>query len=119
MRNLRNQAYLDSDVYLDMDRFFLSKNGLIIHFSPTQFLILKSLFNASGHPVSAETIIYSIWGKNENIKINDLHVYVNRIRRKMEENPRKPKYLLTVRGYGYLLNTEHRTKSNSSQKLYT
>ena len=107
MDGLRHIHYLflEPYMYLDMERFSLIKKGFAIPFSPTQFLILKRLAQTLGKPVSASEIIYSVWGKNGLSSNNDLHIYINRIRKKIEDNPRKPKYLLTVRGYGYLLQT--------------
>ncbi|MFC4766818.1 winged helix-turn-helix domain-containing protein [Effusibacillus consociatus] len=42
-------------------------------------------------------------GKNSIVSSNQLHVHIHRIRKLFEEKPKQPKYLLTVRGIGYIL----------------
>lgn len=94
---------LDHDCYLELSRLKLYKNGLIIHFSPIQTLILKCLSHKLGSPVSNEEIIQYVWGNYQSIDCNGLYVYIYRIRKRLEDRPKTPKYLLSVRGYGYVL----------------
>jgi two-component system KDP operon response regulator KdpE len=97
----KEYVYLDRDLYLDLNRLILMKGTLPISLSITQFLILRCLSEHLDHPVSTEEIIRYAWGSK--VQKSELHKQVNRIRKKLEPNPNKPRYLLTVRGYGYLL----------------
>jgi DNA-binding response OmpR family regulator len=110
----KNQVFLDENVFLDLDRIAFYKHGFIVYLSPTQFLILKCLVGSLNRPITGEEIIQFAWGEDNNISSNELYVYINRIRKKIEDNYRKPKYLLLVRGYGYLLHSKlHETNSDS------
>lgn len=97
-----NYVYLKEDRYIDLENFSFVKQGMSIHLSHTEFLILKLLCKNLRIPVSHSEIIDYVWrGYVTNRKI--LYVYINRIRKKIEDNPNKPKFLLAVRGYGYVL----------------
>lgn len=97
------KIYLDKDLYIDLLRESLVKNGVIVHFSRIQFRIISLLANYIGKITSSEELIQHAWGPDSLITIEELYVYISRIRRKLEECSVKPKYLLTVRGRGYIL----------------
>jgi DNA-binding response OmpR family regulator len=79
----------------------LVKDGLVIALSRTQFRLLFLLAQNLGCPVSSGDLIGYVWGDNE--FRNDLYVYINRIRQRLEKNPKSPKYLMSLRGMGYIL----------------
>jgi DNA-binding response OmpR family regulator len=99
----QHYIYLDKDCYLDVSQEVLVKRGLRIHFSRIQFRILERLAQDICRPVSSEEIIAYAWGPHSLVSKDELYVYINRIRNRLEDNPKKPKYLLSVRGYGYIL----------------
>ena len=55
--------------------------------------------------VARETLFERIWGYDMSFNSNSLEVYVYRIRKKVEADPNNPRYLKTVRGYGYSLSS--------------
>ncbi|WP_127585536.1 winged helix-turn-helix domain-containing protein [Paenibacillus koleovorans] len=81
------------------------RDDTCIPLSMTQFVILRTLIDSFGSPVTSRDIIQSVWTYDETISDSNLYVYINRLRKKIEENPSRPKYLITIRGLGYLLNT--------------
>lgn len=84
-------------------RFY--KNGKEIPLSSKENAVVK-LFMDNADTVFTKDYIYSkVWG-SAIIDENTIMVYMNRIRQKIEDNPVKPKYLQTVRGVGYKLNTK-------------
>ena len=103
MDQATDYVYLDHDLYLDLKRLTLMKGTSPIPLSVTQFLILRCLCERLDRPVSSEEIIHYAW--NAKVEKSELHKQINRIREKLEPTPNKPRYLLTVRGYGYLLHT--------------
>jgi DNA-binding response OmpR family regulator len=61
------------------------------------------LAQQQGSVVKVEDIIQKVWPENKRATSADVHQYVYILRHKMEENPHKPKILLTVKGFGYRL----------------
>ena len=97
-----DQVYLGRGLYIDLQRLILVGNGKVsISLSVTQSLILRKLSERLNRPVSTEDIIDYVW--NSQVQKSELHKQILRIREKLEQNQSKPRYLLTVRGYGYLL----------------
>jgi two-component system, OmpR family, response regulator RegX3 len=70
--------------------------------TPTEMRLLEVLMRNSDLVVSRETLIERVWGYDFLGDSNRIDVYVRRIRRKVEADPNAPRYLQTVRGYGYV-----------------
>jgi DNA-binding response OmpR family regulator len=68
--------------------------------TPTETKLLHILVRDAGRTVRTEYLIQRLWPLEEVFE-DTLRVHVCRLRRKIEENHRKPKYVVTVRGHGY------------------
>ena len=108
LRQNKEQIYLDWDLYLDLNQLIVLKGTIPISMSVTQFRILRMLSEHLNSPVSSEDIIATVWG-TMSVQNSELYKQINRIREKIEPNQSKPRYLLTVRGFGYLLHTYERS----------
>ena len=97
------KTYLDRNVYLDMRHSTIVNDGFMVQFSQTEFLILKCLVEFIGKPVKTEEIIKYTWGEDHVFDKSQLYVYITQIRKKLEEKPRSPKYLISKWGFGYVL----------------
>lgn len=75
-------------------------DGKEVELTPTETHLLHVLLRHCGRPVSTAHLLQRIWPREEVFE-DSLRVHVHRIRRKIEENPSSPKYLLTERGVGY------------------
>lgn len=98
----------------DKDEIF-DLNGLIVNYqthectlydkvidlTPTEFNILWLLCRNAGKVVSAEEIFESVWGEKYLDCNNTVMVHIRRIREKLNEQPRNPKFIKTVWGVGY------------------
>ena len=91
------------DLVIDRDVRDAMLNGKSLRLSPREFEILDLLAARGGKSVSREAIIEAVWGEQEDLSDKILAVYVRRLRIKIEENPEQPRYLHTVRGFGYRL----------------
>ena len=80
-------------------------NGSPIEISPKEFKIIELLAMRPGSLVKTEEFISKVWTGNNNATKSDVHQYMYILRHKLEENPHKPKLLITVRGFGYRLNS--------------
>lgn len=75
-------------------------DGDPISLTPTENDILYILMNNAGHTVTTNILLNSLW-PNEEASEDRLHVHIHRLRRKIENNARQPRYILSERGEGY------------------
>ena len=74
--------------------------------TPTEMKILEVLMRNSWLVISRKTLIERVWGFDFVGDTNRVDVYIRRLRRKIEPDPRHPRYLHTVRGVGYVFRVE-------------
>ena len=77
--------------------------GNEVHLTPHQFEILRVLAKNEGKLITHRAILREVWGPGYGSESNLLHVYVSQLRRKLEPDPARPRYLLTAPGAGYRL----------------
>ncbi len=80
--------------------------GEVITFTPTEFRILQLLMENAGKVVSTEEIFERVWGEEYLDSNNTVMVHIRRIREKMHEKPKNPKFIKTVWGVGYKIEKE-------------
>lgn len=76
-----------------------------IQLTQIEFRILNHLLRHANSPVAKDKLIQAVWGFAESEEFNFIEVAIRRLRQKLEADPSKPEYLITVRGAGYQLNT--------------
>lgn len=86
-------------INLESHQVFLANEE--IKFTPIEFDILALLAKNKGKVFSIENIYESVWNEQFIQSDNTVMVHIRKIREKLEENPRKPKYIKTVWGVGY------------------
>jgi DNA-binding response OmpR family regulator len=75
-----------------------------VNLSPTEYRILSCLVNNAGRPLSCSSLVKNVHGYRchpEEAK-NILRVHIHNLRRKIEPDPEKPRFIRTVRGFGYV-----------------
>jgi len=93
---------------LDYDACLLRKEGERVPLSAKEFGVLAYLCGNAGKPQSPETIYAAVWN-NAYGDLTAVAVYVQRLRKKIEEDPASPRYLETIHGMGYRLNAGEET----------
>jgi two-component system KDP operon response regulator KdpE len=71
--------------------------------TPTEWKFIGELFKAKGALVSQSEILHKVWGSNYEKESHYLRLFMSQLRKKLEPNPSKPKYLITEPGRGYRL----------------
>jgi two-component system, OmpR family, KDP operon response regulator KdpE len=89
------------ELELDLDRHLLSRRGEIIHLTPTEFELLALLMRHQDTPVTHAKLLRSIWGPEYGEELDYLRSFVKTLRKKVEEDPAKPKYIVTEPWVGY------------------
>jgi two-component system KDP operon response regulator KdpE len=85
---------------IDIVKRSVTMDGEVVHFTPIEYKILLLLAQNTGKVLTLESISREIWGPYTDEQ-NALRVNMANIRRKIEENPAEPKYILTEVGVGY------------------
>jgi DNA-binding response OmpR family regulator len=94
-------VYNDGRLLIDLDKRHVEVRGRPIQLTPTEFRLLSTLLRNVGRVVSHEELIREVWGMEESASLASLKVYIHYLRRKIEERPREPYYLLAEWGIGY------------------
>jgi two-component system, OmpR family, KDP operon response regulator KdpE len=79
----------------------LAADGARIKLTPTEWQILELLARNRGRLVTGRQILHEIWGPTYGTETNYLRVYLAQLRRKLEPDPPRPRYLITEPGTGY------------------
>ncbi len=107
LRRLRNDdanepALLQAgDFELDVNRHVFYRQGEIVHLTPTEFELLALLMRNQGVPVTHARLLRSVWGPEYGTELDYLRSFVKTLRQKVEEDPSKPKYIVTEPWVGY------------------
>ena len=91
---------------IDREGRAVRRNGELVHLTPHEFDLLRVLGENEGKLVTHARILRAVWGPAYQREANYLHVYVSQLRRKIEDDPARPKLLLTAPGLGYRLIAE-------------
>jgi DNA-binding response OmpR family regulator len=89
---------------LDLRRHKVKLGDREVTLTPIEFSILTFLASNPGHVYSRQDILTAIWDTAYEGYKRNIDPHVNRLRTKIEENPKDPKYVLTVWGIGYKFN---------------
>lgn len=101
---LKNEAlsvYKLADLEINLARHKVMLRGEEIHFTPIEFKILTLLLKNYGKVLTHKFILNEVWGSSFDNDVQSLRVFMANIRRKIEENPAKPRYIITEVGVGY------------------
>jgi two-component system OmpR family response regulator len=90
-------------VTLDEEKQEIKKDRKFIKFTPAEFQIMSLMCKRKGFVVSRYDILDNCDFLNSDEESGSIAVIINRIRHKIEDNPKKPEYFLTIRGVGYKL----------------
>ena len=77
--------------------------GEPVHLTPHEFELLRVLAQNEGKLLTHKTILREVWGPAYQTESSYLHVFVSQLRRKLEADPARPRYILTEPGAGYRL----------------
>lgn len=95
------------ELAIDPDGCRVSKNGKDIGLTAKEFEILHYLAQNTGRVISRERLYETIWGEDSFGCDNTIMVHIRHLREKLEDNPTKPQYIITMKGLGYKLVSPH------------
>jgi two-component system KDP operon response regulator KdpE len=96
---------LFGNVSIDLTSRIVKVNHEILKLTATEYALLTLLFKNDGRVLTHQYILKEIWGQSYSEQTQYLRVFVAQLRKKIEEDPNRPKYIITVSGIGYRFNT--------------
>ncbi|HXK06351.1 MAG TPA: response regulator transcription factor [Verrucomicrobiae bacterium] len=88
-------------VEVDFARGEVRRDGHAVDLTPIEFKLLGLFINAHGRVLSRDQLIDGVWGKNAFTSARIVDNHIANLRRKIEDDPAEPRYLVNVRGLGY------------------
>lgn len=95
-----------ANLELDLEQRRIVREGRSVHFTPTEYELLKFFATHPDRFLSDRKLIHAVWGPAWQGGEHILHVYIARLRRKVEDESAAPRYLLTESGLGYRFASE-------------
>jgi two-component system KDP operon response regulator KdpE len=86
---------------LDPARRLVRRDGEVVHLTPKEFDLLHYLMAHAGLPVTHARLLHAVWGPEYGGELEYLRTFVRQLRKKLEEDPSEPVYLLTDSHVGY------------------
>ncbi|MBI2830873.1 MAG: response regulator transcription factor [Chloroflexi bacterium] len=97
----KTEIKVDDALSIDFTRRKVMVRGKEIHLRPTEYRLLYHLVSNAGRVLTHETLLRRVWGHEYRDEDQYLWLYITYLRRKIEEDPKHPKYILGERGIGY------------------
>lgn len=94
------------ELEIDMSRRRVARGDVEISLTPLEFKLLALLAKHAGKVLSHQQILAEVWGKANVAHTHYVRVYMAQLRRKIETDPARPRYLLTEMGVGYRMADE-------------
>jgi two-component system KDP operon response regulator KdpE len=93
--------YSSEGLEIDFERRRAKMGGAMVRFTPKQLDVLSYLVARAGKPISHRELLRAVWGPGYGDEVEYLRVFINQLRKKIEPDPAKPRYLLTEPWVGY------------------
>ncbi len=94
------------DLKVDLARRHVFAGGKEVHLTPTEYKLITTLIRHAGKVLTHRQLLKEVWGPSHAEEAHYLRVYMTQLRRKLEADPTRPRYLLTEPGVGYRLAAE-------------
>ncbi len=96
-----SQLFRDEWLTIDLNKRQVTVKGEAVRLTATEFRLLAYLLQNAGRVLTYHQILDYVWGQDYRDSPDYVHVYLSHLRRKLEEDSRNPRYLLTEHGVGY------------------
>jgi two-component system KDP operon response regulator KdpE len=100
-------VFRSGDIEVDFTKRLVQLAGEEVHLTRTEFKLLHTLIRHANRTVSHGQLLTEVWGPDAEGRLDDLRVYVLQLRKKLEHDPARPRYLQTTPGIGYRLITQN------------
>ncbi len=99
-------VFRSGDLEIDLERRRVRVGGKEIRLTPTEYDLLRAFVARPDKVLTDRMLLQEVWGPEYGSEAHYLHVYMGRLRKKIERDPQQPRHLVTEPGVGYRLNTD-------------
>jgi len=104
--NHAESVFTTDGLEVDLARRLVKIGGQDVQLTPTEYDLLRVLVNHAGKVLTHQHLLREVWGMGYEAEAHLLRVNISNLRRKLEQNPARPQYILTEPGVGYRLHIE-------------
>jgi DNA-binding response OmpR family regulator len=98
---VESEVYRFGSVALDFTHFTAQKDGHPLQLTSTEFSLLQYLISQKGNVVTREELLNKVWGYEFYPQSRTVDNHILRLRQKLEDDPNRPRHILTIHGRGY------------------
>lgn len=109
-------TFVSAELEIDFERRTVSVKGRTVRLTPKEFELLRQLVTNKGKTLSHRRLLQTVWGPDYGEETESLRVLVNQLRKKIEPDPRKPRYILTEPWVGYRFESPHDSERGGPPK---
>jgi len=99
-------AFTVGGLIVDLGARVITLDGREVHLTPIEYRLLAELVRHAGKVLTHRHLLREVWGPSHAEHSHYLHIYMGQLRHKLEQEPARPRFLLTEVGVGYRLATE-------------
>jgi two-component system KDP operon response regulator KdpE len=89
------------ELRIDLTQHQITRSGEDVRLTPTEYALLTALATKAGRVLTHRWLLQHVWGPGYEENVQSLHVFINQIRRKIEPEIARPRYIFTEAGIGY------------------
>lgn len=101
--SLSEKVLLFADIKMDLTAHRVTRGGMDVHLSPTEFGLLRYLMEHPGRVFAREQLLDAVWGHDIYVELRTVDVHVRRLRKGLDYDGKQPDLIRTVRSAGYAL----------------
>jgi len=109
-------AFVSPNLQIDFERRTVSVRGRTVRLTPKEFELLRQLVTNQGKTLTHRLLLQTVWGPDYGEEMESLRVLVNQLRKKIEPDPHKPRYILTEPWVGYRFESPDKTEPGARTK---
>lgn len=94
-------SFSSKNLTIDFARRHVTVRDKVVHLTPKEYDVLKHLVANQGKPLTHRRLLQAVWGPDYGEETESLRVVINQLRKKIEDDPARPKYILTEPWVGY------------------
>jgi two-component system, OmpR family, KDP operon response regulator KdpE len=108
--------FVSKDLKIDFEARQVAVGDRDVHLTPKEYDVLKHLVANQGKPLTHRRLLQAVWGPDYGEETESLRVVINQLRKKLEADPARPKYILTEPWVGYRFQPPRASVAKSSPR---
>lgn len=108
--------FVSKDLKIDFEARQITVRDHDVHLTPKEYDVLKHLVANQGKPLTHRRLLQAVWGPDYGEETESLRVVINQLRKKLEADPARPKYILTEPWVGYRFQPPRASMAKSSAR---